>query len=81
MSALTSYVVMPFIALFGLNALALRLPFLLAGVASIYLFSLLVAEMQGRRAGRSRRGSWRFALGISLFLAGDTSRIFFRSCC
>lgn len=37
MNALPAYLLVPFIAAFGLNEFAVRLPFLLAGIASIWL--------------------------------------------
>ena len=51
-SAMEPYLVMPFVALFGLNTFALRLPFLLAGVAAIFLFARLVTEVHGARTAR-----------------------------
>ena len=51
-SAMEPYLVMPFVALFGLNTFALRLPFLLAGVAAILLFARFVREVHGARTAR-----------------------------
>jgi 4-amino-4-deoxy-L-arabinose transferase-like glycosyltransferase len=53
MFALGAYLSMPFIALVGLNAFAVRLPFLLAGVASILLFADLVKQIHGIRTARA----------------------------
>ena len=50
MFALVSYVAMPFIALLGLTPIAVRLPFLILGVASILMLAWLVKEIHGRTA-------------------------------
>jgi len=52
MYALAAYAAMPFIALFGLSPTAVRLPFLLAGVASIPLFFVLLRDVFDRRTAR-----------------------------
>jgi 4-amino-4-deoxy-L-arabinose transferase-like glycosyltransferase len=52
MFALVSYVAMPFIALLGLTPIAVRLPFLVLGVASILMLAWLVKEIHGRTAAR-----------------------------
>ncbi|MDP3888605.1 MAG: glycosyltransferase family 39 protein [bacterium] len=43
----TTYIVMPFVKVLGLNEFAVRLPSLLAGVFSVFLIFLLVQEMFG----------------------------------
>ncbi len=46
MSALQSYLMMPFIALFGLNAVSIRLPQALFGVLTVYTFYLFLKEIE-----------------------------------
>jgi hypothetical protein len=52
MYALAAYAAMPFIWLFGLDPVSVRLPFLLAGVASIPLFFVLLRNVVDRRTAR-----------------------------
>lgn len=49
MNALQSYLAIPFIALFGLDAAAIRLPQLLCGCAALPVFYLFLRELYGRR--------------------------------
>jgi hypothetical protein len=52
MYALASYLTAPFVALFGLEVWAMRLPFVLVGIATIPLFYHLVHECLDRRTAR-----------------------------
>jgi hypothetical protein len=52
MYALASYLAAPFVGIFGLNVVAVRLPFLLSGVASIPLLYRLLADSFERRVAR-----------------------------
>src|SRR5262249_29021390 len=52
MFALGSYVAMPFIALLGLSPFSLRLPVLIAGIASIALVAKLAKEIRGLLVAR-----------------------------
>ena len=52
MSCFTSYLMMPFMVCFGQSVPALRLPFLLAGAASILLIAQLAKRIHGVQAGR-----------------------------
>ncbi|MDO8648281.1 MAG: glycosyltransferase family 39 protein [Candidatus Peregrinibacteria bacterium] len=49
MYAFASYVAIPFIALFGLSVWSLRLPHLIFGLTSLFLFYTLVREVTDRR--------------------------------
>lgn len=52
MYALAAYVALPFIWLFGLSVRSARLPFLLAGLAALPLFYLLLLHTTDRRTAR-----------------------------
>lgn len=52
MSAVATYSMMPFIGMLGATTVALRLPFLLAGSASILLLACLAREIQGIQTAR-----------------------------
>ena len=51
MNALESYLMLPFIALFGLKVWVIRLPQLLVGLFSIWVLYLTARRMLGERAG------------------------------
>jgi 4-amino-4-deoxy-L-arabinose transferase-like glycosyltransferase len=52
MNPLASYLALPFVGLFGLHIWSVRLPFLLAGVASLPLFFVLLRDTLDRRTAR-----------------------------
>lgn len=52
MYALAAYVAAPFIGLFGLSVWSARLPFLLAGMAALPLFFVLLRDTTDRRTAR-----------------------------
>lgn len=49
MNALETYLMMPFIALFGLNAVTVRLPQLIVGCLSILVIYLLLRRIEGKQ--------------------------------
>lgn len=51
MNALESYLMLPFIAVFGLETWAIRLPQLITGLLSLWVMYLLARDMLGRRMG------------------------------
>jgi 4-amino-4-deoxy-L-arabinose transferase-like glycosyltransferase len=53
---LQTYLMIPSVALFGLNEFAIRLPSALFGILSIYVIYLLVTELFGQGKGRTLTG-------------------------
>lgn len=61
---LAIYLTVPFVALFGLTELAVRLPSVVAGTLAVLLTYFVVLELFGYREREFSFGIWHFAFGI-----------------